>query len=126
MIDADGLERVGVGAGVMLVAVFVLAVLGDVTTAGARSSFVAAVLALGVLAGVVAAGTEVVAYETVWAFALGAWLAAVPLVSFAVEGRIVVLVVTDHYLGDAGYRVLVLVAAAVGGAAVAAGYDRYA
>jgi hypothetical protein len=117
MIDADELERVGVGAGV---------VLGDVTTTGARTPFVAAVLGLGVLAGAVAAGTDAVAYETVWAFALGAWLAAVPLVSFATEGRIAVLVVADLYLDDAGYRVLVLVAAAVGGAAVAAGYDRYA
>lgn len=126
MTDAGRFERVGVAAGVVLVAVFVVALLADVAATDARTAFVVAVLALGVAAGVVAATTGVLAYETVWAFALGAWLLAVPLVSLAPEGRVAVLVASNVFLDDAGYRVLVLAVASLGGVVVATGYDRYA
>jgi hypothetical protein len=126
MTDPGRFERVGVAAGVVLVAVFVVAVLADVAAADARTAFAFLVVALGVLAGVVAATTGVLAYETVWAFALGAWLLAVPLVSLAPEGQVAVLVLSDVLLDDAGYRVLVLAVASLGGAVVATGYDRYA
>jgi hypothetical protein len=126
MTDPGRFERVGTAAGVVLVAVFVVAVLADVAAADARTAFAFLVVALGVLAGVVAATTGVLAYETVWAFALGAWLVALPLVSLAPEGRVAVLVATDTFLDDAGYRVLVLAVASLGGAVVAAGYGRYA
>jgi hypothetical protein len=126
MTDLGRFERAGVAAGVVLVAVFVVALLADVAAADARTAFAAAVLLLGALAGVVAATTGVLEYETVWAFALGAWLLAVPLVSLAPEGRVAVLVASNVLLDDAGYRVLVLAVASLGGAAVAAGYGRYA
>ncbi|MFC6952435.1 hypothetical protein [Halorubellus litoreus] len=126
MTDLGRFERVGVAAGVALVAVFVVALLADAVATDARTAFVVAVLALGALAGVVAATTGVLAYETVWAFALGAWLVAVPFVSLAPEGRIAVLVASNVFLDDAGYRVLVLAVASLGGVVVAAGYGRYA
>ncbi|WP_323674211.1 hypothetical protein [Halorubellus sp. PRR65] len=126
MTEAGRFERAGVVVGVLLVAVFVVALLGDVTATAARTPFAVVVLALGALAGVVAATSGVLDYETVWAFALGAWLVAVPLVSLAPEGRLAVLVASNVFLDDAGYRVLVLAVAGVGGAMAAAGYDRYA
>ncbi|WP_227134041.1 hypothetical protein [Halorubellus salinus] len=126
MTDPSRFERVGVAAGVVLVAVFVVALLADAVATDARTTFVAAVLALGALAGVVAAASGVLDYEAVWAFALGAWLVAVPFVSLAPEGRLAMLVASDVLLDDAGYRVLVLAVASLGGVVVAAGYGRYA
>lgn len=126
MTDAGRFERVGVAVGVVLVAVFVVALLADVAAPDARTAFAAAVVVLGVLAGVVAATTGVVDYESVWAFALGAWVVAVPFVSLAPEGQVVVLVLSNVLLDDAGYRVLVLAVASAGGAVVAATYRRYA
>jgi enamine deaminase RidA (YjgF/YER057c/UK114 family) len=126
MSDASRLERAGVVVGCVLVATFVVALFADAAgTNDARTAFVGSVLALGVAAGVVVATTRVLAYETVWAFALGTWLVAIPLVALAPEVRIAVLVVFDTFLENAGYRVLVLVIAALGGALAAVLYDRY-
>jgi hypothetical protein len=127
MSEASTFERVGVIAGCAFVAVFVVALLGQAAARNdAWTPFVVAVLVLGVAAGVVAATTGVLEYETVWAFALGAWLAAVPLVTYPGEARILLVLLFDTYLQNPAYRVFVLAVAGVGGAVTTQVYDRLA
>lgn len=127
MVSPERVEAVGVVLGCVLVAVLVVALFSGVADPGSSQlGFAAATLAAGVAVGALVVARDAFAYETVWAFALGAWLAAAVLVTFATHGRLAVLVFLDTYLDPTEYRGLVLALAALAGALSARAYGRFA
>jgi hypothetical protein len=115
--EPDRFEVAGIMIGCGLFGVFLVALVGGLIDASVtRTAFTAVVLAGGILGGVVVAYYGVVGYETVWAFDLGAWLAAMAFVAFANQVRVGILVFANTYLSTGEYRLVVLAAAILVGA----------